>query len=306
VYPTTLLYNKVMASQPFFSVIIPAFNRRDFLKKAVSSVLCQTCGDLELIVIDDGSTDGTSDAIHSFDDIRLKYIYKANEGVSSARNKGLEMARGRFIAFLDSDDRWTKEKLETAERYIREHPGIEVFHTEEIWYKNGRLLSQKQKHAKPSGHVYRKAIPLCCISISTAVIKKTVLDEIGHFDETLKACEDYDLWLRVTSRYEVKLIPEQLTIKDGGRPDQLSSNIWGLDRFRIKALEKMLGSGCLSEKDREATRLELVKKCGIFAAGCEKRGKAPETKHYRGLAEKYASSRAKPYGLDRDDIHSLL
>ena len=276
-----------MHTQPFFSVIIPTFDRRDFLDEAVSSVLGQTFRDLELIVVDDGSTDGTKELMDSFVDERLKYMHQANRGVSSARNKGLAAARGSFMAFLDSDDCWTSEKLQRARDYIQDYPDIKVFHTEEVWYRKGRLLGQKEKHAKPSGGVYRKALPLCCISISTAVIKKTVLDETGYFDESLEACEDYDLWLRVTSRYDVKLIPEELTIKDGGRPDQLSSKIWGLDRFRIRALEKMLLSGTLSEEDHAATVHELRKKCGIFASGCEKHGKPREAQYYRELGGRY-------------------
>jgi glycosyltransferase involved in cell wall biosynthesis len=276
-----------MRAQPFFSVIIPTFNRRDFLEKAARSVLSQTCGDFELIIVDDGSTDGTQDLIGSFNDSRLKYVFQSNRGVSSARNRALEMARGRFMAFLDSDDRWKPEKLERSLWHIEHSPKISVFHTNEVWYRKGRLLAQKKKHAKPSGHVYEKALALCCISISTAVVEKSVLEETGRFDESLEACEDYDLWLRITNRYEVRLIPEELTIKDGGRPDQLSSKVWGLDRFRIKALEKMLHSGSLQEKHRAATVMELRKKCGIFSAGCKKHGKHNEAEIYKQLAAEY-------------------
>lgn len=277
-----------MSSQPFFSVIIPTYNRRDFLEKAVRSVLSQTCGDFELIIVDDGSCDGTKDLIGSFHDNRLKYVFQSNRGVSSARNRGLEIALGRFVAFLDSDDRWRGEKLERSLRHIELFPEISVFHTDEIWYRKGRLLGQKKKHAKPSGCVYKKALALCCISISTAVVKKNVFQETGHFDESLEACEDYDLWLRITSLYKIRLIPEELTIKDGGRPDQLSSKVWGLDRFRIKALEKMLRSDSLAGENRTATVRELNKKCAIFAAGCEKHGKHHEAETYRQLASKYS------------------
>jgi glycosyltransferase involved in cell wall biosynthesis len=274
-------------TQIFFSVIIPAFNRRPFLETAVRSVLEQTCRGLELIVIDDGSTDGTREMVSSIDDNRLRYVYQSNRGVSHARNRGLEISSGHFIAFLDSDDRWVPEKLEKTLTCIKQSPDIRIFHTEEVWYRGDRLLNQKKKHRKPSGAVYRNALPLCCISISTAVIGKNVFESIGAFDENMKACEDYDFWLRATNRYRVKLIPEELTIKDGGRPDQLSSSVWGLDRFRIKALEKILSSGTLEFEDHKATLKELVKKCEIFAAGCEKRGKSREAERYRNLPLKY-------------------
>jgi glycosyltransferase involved in cell wall biosynthesis len=262
-----------MRPQHLFSVIIPAFNRRSFIGTAVNSVLGQTFRDLELIVIDDGSTDGTRDLIASYKDKRINYLFQPNRGVASARNRGLELSRGRYIAFLDSDDRWVPEKLEKAAEYVAEFPDIKIFHTEEVWYKKGRLLNQKKKHKKPTGHVYEKALPICCISISTAIIKRDVFDEVGAFDESFEACEDYDFWLRATARHEVKLIPLPLTLKDGGRPDQLSSSVWGLDRFRIKALEKMLVSGPLNTEYRKATTKELERKRGIFAAGAKKRGR---------------------------------
>ena len=282
-----LLYNKSMATQTFFSVIIPTFNRKGFLEPAVNSVLDQTFADLELIIIDDGSDDGTRDLIPSYNDTRITYCYQKNNGVAAARNSGLNKAKGKFIAFLDSDDRWTPEKLQRSSEYILKYPEIAIFHTEEIWYRSERLLPQKKKHKKPCGLVYEQALPLCCISISTAVIKRTVFDHIGMFDEKFEACEDYDFWLRATSKYRVKLIPEELTVKDGGRPDQLSSRIWGLDRFRIMSLEKMLLSGGLSGKNRDLTFKELVKKCSIFSDGSKKRGKAEESEYYATLPDKY-------------------
>ncbi|MBD3380027.1 MAG: glycosyltransferase [Candidatus Omnitrophica bacterium] len=282
-----LLYNKLMNEQIFFSVIIPTYNRRPFLEKAVRSVLAQSYAGFELLVVDDGSTDGSGDLLRSFEDPRIRIFSRQNRGVASARNTALKEASGDFVAFLDSDDWWKKNKLKRACDLIREHPEIHIFHTEEVWYRRGRLLNQKNKHKKPSGFVYLNALPLCCISISTAVVKKEVFAETGMFDESMEACEDYDFWLRATSRYKIKLIPEYLTLKDGGRPDQLSSRVWGLDRFRIKALEKMLSSGKLSEELERATLEELTKKCRIFANGAEKRGKPYEANRYRSIPLKY-------------------
>ncbi len=277
-----------MNKKIFFSVIIPSYNRKPLLKKSVDSVLSQTIAEFELIIVDDGSTDGTGDLISSYHDDRIKYLSGENRGVSYARNKGLRTATGDHIAFLDSDDWWSEVKLERTAEYIRKYPEINIFHTEEVWFKNGKILKQMAKHKKPTGWVYLKALPLCCISISTAVINKTVFDDIGIFDESLEACEDYDFWLRATNKYEVKLIPEDLTLKDGGRPDQLSSRVWGLDRFRITALGKMLTSGGLSDDDSKKTFEMLTEKCRIFSLGCEKRGKSKEADYYRNLPEKYS------------------
>ena len=271
---------------PFFSVIIPTYNRQHLFDMALKSVLNQTYKDFEVIVVDDGSKDQTNELVRNFDDARIKYLYQVNHGVSHARNRGIEISRGKFIAFLDSDDRWVPQKLQRVNELVHQHPHISIFHTDEIWYKGGTLLSQKKKHEKPSGYVYLKALPLCCIGMSTSVVKRVVFEKIGLFDESLPACEDYDFWLRATHSFEVKLINEKLTIKDGGRTDQLSSQ-WGLDKHRIKALEKMLYSNSLNEEEYRCTLLELLKRCQIYASGAGKRGRLKEANHYHELVRKY-------------------
>lgn len=275
--------------QPFFSIVIPTYNRRDLLEKCVNSVLNQTFTDFEIIVIDDGSKDGTGEFIASLETrkINLKYRYHKNHGVSFSRNKGIKVAKGKWIAFLDSDDWWKPTKLERIAEYINKYPDIKIFHTEEIWYQRGRLLPQKVKHKKPTGFVYKHSLPLCCISLSTAVVAKEVFDDIGLFDETMEACEDYDLWLRITAKYEVKLVPETLTLKDGGRPDQLSVSVWGLDRYRIMALDKMLSSGTVPSEYYDLTLKELKKKCAIFAEGCKKRDRFDDATAYLSIPHKY-------------------
>ena len=272
-----------MTKPPFFSVIIPAYNRAPFLKKAVLSVLSQTYSDFELIIVDDGSTDGTEKFISSVSDTRLRYFKQDNHGVSHARNRGIDASLGDFVAFLDSDDLWTTKKLKKTAEHISLFPEISIFHTEETWLRRGEKLGQKKKHAKPSGWVFKSALPLCCIGMSTSVVKKDIFSAIGNFDETFEACEDYDLWLRAVNIFEIKLIPEALTIKHGGRPDQLSVKTWGLDRFRIRALEKILLSKKLSRENYQSALDEITKKCKIFALGCEKRSKTSEAEYYRKL-----------------------
>jgi len=276
-----------MSKQIFFSVIIPTYNRKKFLEKSVTSVLEQSYDNFELIVVDDGSSDETHLFMNQVKDSRISFIKQPHGGVSRARNTALHAAKGDFYAFLDSDDLWTKEKLEKTVQYIQKFPAISIFHTEEIWYRHGKLLNQKKKHTKPTGFVYKKTLPLCAIGMSTSIVKKQVFEKVGIFDESLQACEDYDFWLRASNKYEVKLIPFSLTIKDGGRPDQLSSSIWGLDRFRIKALEKMLNLSDLNSENFAATLIEFRKKCKIFAGGAKKRGKIEEFKFYIKLHDKY-------------------
>jgi len=280
---------------PFFSVIIPTYNRQGFFQKAIDSVLSQTFKDFELIIIDDGSIDETKKLVFSYNDRRITYVYQENHGVAHARNQGLKKAKGGWIAFLDSDDWWLPQKLARVRESIDYFKEFKVFHTEEIWYRQGERLKQKKIHKKPTGNVYLYAIKLCCISISTAVVHKSIFEDIGVFDETLPACEDYDFWLRAMARYPVHLIDEHLTEKEGGRKDQLSS-LWGLDRYRIQSLVKMLRSGILKEEDHEQTRREMLKKAQVYINGCRKRNRWNEVDNYSGLIA--------PYELLREDVHA--
>lgn len=270
----------------FFSVIVPTFNRQDFLSTCIDSVLKQTFKDFEIIVVDDGSTDNTRELLNNYYGQKFKYILTDHLGVSHSRNTGILNSGGEYIAFLDSDDRWDERKLEMTADYIGKCPEISIFHTDEIWYRNGKLLKQKEKHKRPSGQVYEYCLPLCCIGMSTSVVKKTLFEEIGMFDEELPACEDYDFWLRACIGHSVMLIPEPLTIKDGGRVDQLS-NQPGLDKYRIYSLEKILKSGLLTDEQYRETFNVLKNKCVVYAKGAEKRGRIVEANLYFEKIEKF-------------------
>ena len=259
---------------PFFSVIIPTFNRCAFVKIAAESVLNQSFDDFELIIADDGSLDGTAEAIRTLNDSRINYFYQDNKGVSAARNAALKIARGEFISFLDSDDRFRRDKLKITHAHIRNNPQYKIFHSQEIWYRSGNYLAQKKTHAKPHGNIFAAAAKICSVSISTAVVHKSVFSKSGIFDETMPACEDYDFWLRAANLYEVFLIDEFLTIKEGGHPSQQSHKYPAMDRFRIYALEKAIASGKLSAENLKITRQELAIKKEIFSEGAAKRRNA--------------------------------
>ncbi len=274
---------------PFFSIIIPTYDRKHFVRIAVNSVLNQTFPDYELLIIDDGSNDGTKEFIReitrrcSSAPEKIRYFYQRHHGVSCARNAGIKEARGEFILFLDSDDRFCRRKLERTKIHIEQHPGVKVFHTEEIWYRNGKLLTPKAYHKKPSGFVFPHALKLCSISISTAAVKREIFAAAGGFDPALPACEDYDFWLRVTWRYPVLLIPEWLTIKEGGRSDQQSQKYPAMDKFRIYALEKLLKTNQLPNHLYQLAYEELKRKCRIYTKGALKRHKISEVTRCQNL-----------------------
>ena len=146
-----------------------------------------------------------------------------------------------------------------------------LIHTNEIWYKNNKFQNQHKKHEKSGGDIFQKSLQLCCISPSSVLIKKKVFDDIGLFDESLEVCEDYDFWLRFCCKYPVNFVDKKLTIKNGGHKDQLSKKYWGMDRFRVQALENLLRSSVLDEWQRQLTKSMLLKKIKILIQGARKR-----------------------------------
>jgi len=274
------------------SIIIPSYNRAEFLKEAIPSVLDQgyfSSGSeaslFELLVIDDGSTDQTKTVVDSFS-LPIVYRYLDHKGVSAARNLGIKLSKGNYVAFLDSDDLWKKDKINVQMSLMKSLPQTKICYTEEIWIRNGVFVNPKKKHQKYSGWIFEKVLPLCLLSLSSSLFHRSVFEEVGIFDEDLPACEDYDLGIRVALRYPIHLITKPLIIKRGGHPDQLSRKYWGMDQFRVKALEKAFGMD-LSPLQREQVRRELIKKCKILVSGFGKRNKMSEVNFYSGLIEKY-------------------
>ena len=235
----------------------------------------QTYEPFEIIVIDDGSTDDTQAwLVDNFPFV--DYIYQDNSGVSAARNRGIKRAKGSWIAFLDSDDEWLPKKLEKQIQLVRDTPGMLFCHTNEIWIRNGVRVNQMKKHQKYGGNIFEKCLDICRVSPSSAMIKKEVFDSIGFFDESLKVCEDYDLWLRITSRLPVSFLDQPLIIKYGGHSDQLSRVNGGIEHYRIMSLEKILSSLILTEHQSRHAREMLVYKLNIYVNGLKKRDKIDE------------------------------
>ncbi len=279
--------DSTVANMPAVSIVVPTYNRAERLGETLRSVFNQTCQDFELIVVDDGSTDDTQKVVNSFP--RVQYISKQeNHGVSRARNEGLALAKGRYICFLDSDDLWDEKKLQTQVQWMGDNPNCQVCYTDEIWIRKGVRVNQMNKHRKYSGDIFRHCLPLCIVSPSSAMLRAELFDEIGNFDESLPACEDYDLWLRIAEKYPFHFIEEPLIIKQGGHADQLSRKYWGMDRFRVAALQKLLDRNSLKGERLQLTRATLLEKCSVLIQGFVKRGKKEDELHYRALVEKYS------------------
>ncbi len=268
------------------SVIIPTHNRAHTLPRALDSVLAQSHAVLETLVIDDGSSDDTPELMAKHYP-QCIYLRQENRGVSAARNRGIREARGEWLALLDSDDCWMPRKLERQLERLIASPELRLCHSDEIWIRNGKRVNAMHKHAKQGGHIFPHCLPLCVISPSAAVLHHSLFEAYGGFDEELPACEDYDLWLRICSREAVAFVDEPLVVKYGGHEDQLSRRHWGMDRFRIHALRKLLETQTLSPGDRLQTLQTLEQKCRILIQGAEKRNIPERAAEYRAILTHY-------------------
>jgi glycosyltransferase involved in cell wall biosynthesis len=264
------------------------------LRRAIDSVLAQDHPVSEIIVVDDGSTDGTATALA---DVPVRVISQENAGVSAARNRGVTASEGDYVAFLDSDDAWAPQKLAVQMAALAAEPDTRLCHTDEIWIRNGRRVNEMRKHAKSGGWIFDRCVALCCISPSAAVMHRSLFDDHGLFDEMLPACEDYDLWLRVTAHEPVLFVPQRLTIKFGGHDDQLSRRFWGMDRFRIRALAKVLTAPGLSKANQGVALASIVGRLDILVAGAKKRQNeevlseyTPQLAHWRAAQATFLDS----------------
>jgi glycosyltransferase involved in cell wall biosynthesis len=261
------------------------YNRAPWVPEAVASVLAQTYRYFEVLVVDDGSTDATLEVLAPFFREIIFLRHPRRRGVSAARNAGVQAARGGWLAFLDSDDLWLPEKLACQIRFLAANPWLNICQTEEIWLRRGQRVNPPVTHRKVGGHIFLPSLQRCLVSPSAVMLRRSLFEAAGGFDERLPAAEDYDLWLRLGWRQEVGLAPAPLVVKRGGHADQLSRQ-WGLDRYRIQALTKLLQEVDLPASYRDAAVKILVEKCSLFAQGCRKRGKMTEAAYYQALAAK--------------------
>ncbi|MCF6309076.1 MAG: glycosyltransferase [Sulfurimonas sp.] len=274
------------------SVVIPTYNRYEVLQRALKSVYSQIYSPKEVIIIDDGSIDETSQIQKLFpqkafrSSFRVTYYYQENSGVSSARNLGIKKSKCEWIAFLDSDDEWHGDKLKFQVDFHKKSPDIKMSYTNEIWIRDGNEVKLPKKYQKYGGDIFAECLSHCIIAPSATLIHKSLLENIGLFDESLEVCEDYDMWLRVALENKIGLIDKKLTFKYGGDKDQLSMKYWGMDRFRVQALEKLLKLE-LTQEQKDLVTKNLLDKYTLLLKGAVKYDRMLDIEAYKIKIKRY-------------------
>jgi len=265
------------------SVVIPTRDRAELVRRAVDSVLAQTHAALDVVVVDDGSVDDTRAKLDQVRDPRLRVLaHDRPRGVSAARNTGLAAARGDYLALLDSDDAWLPAKVERLLGFARQR-GYAICQNQEIWMRGGRRVNPGLAQRKMDGCFFEAALERCLVSPSSVLFTRGFLETVGGFDESLPACEDYDLWLRGLLRYPVGLLDEWLTVRYGGRSDQLSASFVGMDLFRIRSMVQLLGRPDVTDWHRDCIKKELQRKAALYVRGCLKNDRPEEAGRVRDL-----------------------
>lgn len=209
--------NNITQKNPMVSVIIPTYNRANLIERAIRSVQCQTYEDFEIIVVDDGSTDGTKEVVQGIDDERIKYIKSpVNRGQANARNIGIRRAKGKYIAFQDSDDVWLSEKLEKQVKVLEQADETVGMVYTMFQYQNGQENDARPYPPKElsldikRGFIFPHLFAGNLVGMPTVLIRREIIDKVGMFDTKFSCLEDYEWVLRIAKRYQVEIVEEVL------------------------------------------------------------------------------------------------
>jgi len=227
------------SKNPLVSVILPTYNRSNILSRAIESVLIQTYENLELIIVDDASTDDTEEVVSSYEDDRINYIQKTdNQGGAAARNTGILKSDGEIVAFIDSDDEWAPSKLQKQVDVFIKDAKVGVVYTGTTLVNNSKKTKGKVPTEK--GYIYNKQLYMDNISPTSAVaVRRECFTLVGLFDPSLEARQDYDLWLRLSRNYKFDYVSESLVTIYREHEDRISSNISNRIQGQLRILKKI-------------------------------------------------------------------
>lgn len=274
-----------MQNKDLVSVIIPVYNREKMICEAVESVLQQTYSNWELIIADDGSTDNTMSVLGAYKKHpQISVLSLKHSGCPGlVRNNAVESAAGRWLAFLDSDDLWMKEKLEREIKLLNHSSSCRFVHSLERWERNGKVVSQVHRKHKKEGDLFETSLGKCEIGPSTVVMERTLFMHYGGFRNDLEICEDYEFWLRITAENPIAYVDRELVVKRGGHSDQLSTKYGFIEIFKINALKFLVEEQMFEREKMVLARRELARKCKIYSSGCRKRGREKEAMEFETL-----------------------
>jgi glycosyltransferase involved in cell wall biosynthesis len=272
---------------PRVTVIIPTFDRAAVLPRAVDSALAQRGADFEILIADDGSTDDTHRVLERYaGNPKVRVLKLEHGGVCKTRNAAVAACGTPLLAFLDSDDEWLPGKLE-AQLKLMDETGLGICQTEEIWIRNGVRVNPPAHYVKREGDLFALSLKYCMITPSSVVMTRDLFDRSGGFNPEFPACEDYEMWLRITHAHRVGLIPKPMMVRYGGHSDQLSTRYPAQDRFRIRGISLLLDGGALAPSHRVLALEALGEKLRVYRAGCEKRGREEEVAWCEGIRLRY-------------------
>jgi len=263
---------------PLISVVIPAYNAENTIKATVKSVLNQTFADFELIIINDGSKDSTLDIISGITDPRIKIISQPNAGPQKSRNRGVSEAKGEYLAFLDADDLWTPEKLESQLKALQTNPEAAVAYSWTNWIDETGQFLRRGAYISATGNVYEKLLLIDFVeSGSNPLVRREALDAIGQFDESLVGGQDWDMWLRLAARYSFTVVPSpQILYRKYPNSNSWSNNVerqeLGFQRVIEKALTQAPATIQLRKKDILANRYKCLVVDALERPAGQKRG----------------------------------
>ena len=270
---------------PTVSVIIHTYNNEKFIGETIESVLNQTYKDYEIIVVDDGSVDGTRDALLPYMH-GIRYHYKENGGIASAKNAGISLSHAEFVAFLDHDDLWVPDKLMLQMECFIENPQAGLVYTKYTSFKNGKELRTKPEKGY-SGWIFKELLSKSFIQTSTVVVKRECLDAVGPYDETFFLGDEYDMFLRIARKFQCGFVDKGLT-RYRVHDTNASNNDFLFDNENLGVYKKIYNSFTnLDGVEKKILRKRIARYSMKVAEGLYSQGKLEESREYQKEALSY-------------------
>jgi glycosyltransferase involved in cell wall biosynthesis len=270
---------------PTVSVIIHTYNNEKFIGETIESVLNQTYKDYEIIVVDDGSVDGTRDALLPYMQ-KIRYHYKENGGIASAKNAGIRLSKAEFIAFLDHDDLWVRDKLKLQMECFNKNPHAGLVYSKYTSFRDDKELRTKPEKGY-SGWIFKELLSKSFIQTSTVIVKRECLDTVGPYDETFVLGDEYDMFLRISKRFQCGFIDKGLT-RYRVHDTNASKNDFLFDKENLDVYKKIYNNFTdLDGKEKKILRKRIASYSIKVAEELNSQGKREESKKYQKEAHNY-------------------